>query len=197
MARPGSEESAWLGSNLDALIDQVIAAIANPPPDINGWPAFELQKYIGEEYKTTLDSPPAVVWVPRPETYMGPRDQPDDGRAVLDAYTTCDIFCWGETGRQAEDLRNAVLGTLWTQFSPNAEKPTGGGRWFKTISSGIFGVEVQCGITFRIPILGQVWQPAQVTSVTITSNTNGVPTSPATPGVTVSDWSGGNPEALP
>lgn len=184
----GSEESPWLGTNLEALIERVLLAMASPPDDINGWPAFKLEKLIGDEYVTTLDSPPSVVWVPQPEDYANPHDQPDDGIAILDARTTCLVKCWGADGRQTEDLRNAVLGTLFTQFSPNAEKP-GAGRWYRHLSTGTHGVMCEFRVTLRVPIMAQVWPSALVTSIN-----QGQPT---TTNVSVSDWNGGNPEDLP
>ncbi len=193
---PGSEGNPWQGSNLDVLIERILHAMANPHPDLNGIQPFKLEKLIGDEALTSQWSPPSVVWAPRYDaSYDLPHEQPDDGVALLETMTYCEVTCWGKTGTQAEQLRNNLLITLQTKFSPNSEKPQGKGEWSKVRIAGTFGITVKFMVGLRVPIYAQVFKPGTIDTFNATP-LNGTPTT----GVTISDpvgVNGSNPEALP
>lgn len=189
----GSEGSPWEGSNLDVFIEKILHAMANPHPDLNGIVPFKLEKFIGDESQTTQWSPPSVVWAPMyDDGYMLPHEQPDDGVALLETMTYCEVTCWGATGTQAEQLRNNLLITLQTKFSANSEKPQGKGVWSKPRIAGTLGLTVKFLVGLRVPIYAQVFKPG------IINTFNGTPFGgTAATGVTVSTPLGTSPEALP
>jgi hypothetical protein len=187
---PGSEGNPWQGSNLDALIERILHAMANPHPDLNGITPFRLEKFYGDESKTSMWSPPMLVWSPKYDaSYDLPHEQPDDGVALLETMTYCEVTCWGGTGTQAEALRNNLLITLQTTFSANSEKPQGKGEWSQARMAGTLGIRVKFMVGLRVPIYAQIFDNGLIATInqgTSTSNS-----------VRILDPLGGNPEPLP
>jgi hypothetical protein len=183
----GSEGSPWLGANTDALIERVLQAMASPHPDLNGIKPFKLEKLLGKVNITSQASPPMMVWVPLFEDYTNAHEQPDDGAAMFEANTSFDVYCWGETQGQAEDMRNTLFITLATQFSNNAAKPGGRGDW-NPDNVDVLGARVKVRVMLRVPIYTQVWMDGQINTVNATA--------PTTTNASVSDVDGQNPEDL-
>lgn len=184
----GSEESPWIGGNTDALIEQVLVAMASPPPDLNAVVPFRLEKRIGKNSITSQDSPPQAAWVPISEDYQNAHEQPDDGLALFEANTGFDVYCWGESQRQAEDLRNNLFITLATQFSNNASKPGGRGDW-NPDNVDVLGARVKVRVTLRVPIYASYYPSGVINTVNATA--------PTSTNVSVSDFDGQAPEDLP
>lgn len=184
----GSEESPWIGGNTDALIEQVLAAMANPPADLNAVVPFRLEKKIGKVNITSQDTPPAMVWMPISEEYTNAHEQPDDGLALFEANTLFEVFCWGDSQLMAENMRNTLFITLATQFSNNASKPSGAGLW-NTDNVDVFGARVKVRVTLRVPIYAQFYPTGVITTINATA--------PTSTNVSVSDIDGQNPEDLP
>ncbi len=136
---------------------------------------------------SSQDSPPQLVWAPVSEEYTNAHEQPDDGLALFEANTSIDVYCWGETQGQAEDLRNTLFITLATQFSNNASKPGGTGQW-NTDNTDVLGARVKVRVTLRVPIYASYFPLGVITTV------NDAPTTDTN--VSVSDIDGQNPEEL-
>ena len=115
-------------SNLRAIIEpvmQAVTAVMEPNQDPNG-PFDPMETKIGVEEITSQDETPQVYWTPlEDDGYHFADEQPDDGHALFDTWTLCEVKCWGSDLGEAERLRNAVLVKSHNIYSGAAIKPVG------------------------------------------------------------------------
>ncbi len=172
---------SFAASNIDVAIQQILDAIAADPLT-----PYTLDKAIGKNEVKRLDvKPPRVAWEPLyDDGYRDPHEQPDDGHAIYETTTYCDVYAWGKDLLEATKLRDAVLRQGWTVFSPNAFKAPVSGRQPYTAGArqNDLGIRIRFTVGFVIPIYDELW--THVATNTATSN------------LSVTDPTGSSPEAL-
>lgn len=172
---------SFAASNIDAAIQQVLDGIA-----ADALTPYTLEKAIGKNELERQDvRAPRVAWVPtHDDGYRDPHEQPEDGHAIYETTTFCDVYAWGKDLTEATKLRDVVLRQGWTVFSPNAFKAPTSGR--QPYTSGArqnhLGIRIRFTVGFVIPIYDDIW--THVETNTATSN------------LAVTDPTGSNPEAL-
>jgi hypothetical protein len=164
-------------ANLTKVVDKVVQAI-------NATKFFRpMETLLGVEESYSFDEAPAIYWRPVDDDgYRGPHEQPDDAVAYYETTTRLEVTAWGSDLDEALRLRDAVLITAHVLFSPNAAKPTGGGKYSKGLSTED-GVEIKFTEGFVIPIIYEEFLQALIKAVNTSGTVSDPPddTNPETP----------------
>lgn len=156
---------SFAGSNLDDAIVQVLEGIATDTIH-----PLAIDRAVGINELRRVDvKPPRLVWVPtHDDGYRDPHEQPEDGHAIYETTTYCDVYAWGLDLLEATKLRDVTLRQGWTIFSPNAFKVPTSGRQAYTDGAkhNSLGLRIKFQVGFLIPIYDEIWLQGHVATAT-------------------------------
>lgn len=173
------------GSNLRTEIDGIMAdvnAVLTTWHSPDG-PYDPMPTKLGVQEMTSQDETPQVYWIPvKDEPYAVADEQPDDGMADYQTWTTLTVRVWGSNLDEAIRIRDAVLTKGGRRYG-KAFKPAGGGTYSKGLDAER-GVMITFAVALKYLIIGEQWQLVTIGAVA----TNVIP-EPGEPPPVAPTWS--------
>ncbi len=161
------------GSNLRTEIDGLMAdvnAVLTTWHSPDG-PYDPIPTKMGIEEITSVDETPQVYWIPvKDDAYEVADEQPEDGMADYQTWTTLTVKVWGSNLDEAIRIRDAVL-TKGLRRYGKAFRPAGGGTYSKGLSGQERGQIITFAVQLKYLIIGEQWPLVAISGV----DTNVIP----------------------